>query len=317
MDHDQRFKILIKEFFEMFLRLFFRAWADRLDCSAVEWLDKEVFPDPPQGPRRVLDLVGRVRTRQTVPGQHSGEEESWLALVHIEIESPDKAAPLRPRMYRSYNHLRQMYGQPVLPIAIFLQVGLDGVGIDVYEESFWELETIRFKYLYVGLPALDAVKYVEGDNWLGVALSALMKIPADRAAWLGAEALRKIQGAPLTDQQRFLLGECVQAYLPLDERQQAEFEKLLGTEPYKGVPSMNTTWYEKGIEEGRRMNATSYEKGIEQGRRETLREQLEDRFGPLSAEVTEKIQRLSPEGLTALAKKVLHAAALRDLGLED
>jgi len=60
---------------------------------------------------------------------------------------------------------------------------------------------------------------VQGDNWLGVALSALMRIPPERAAWLGAEALRRIQAAPLTDQQRFLLGECVEAYLPLDDAQ--------------------------------------------------------------------------------------------------
>jgi hypothetical protein len=46
-DHDQRFKALIREFFGYFLRLFFADWADRLDCDAVEWLDKEVFPDPP------------------------------------------------------------------------------------------------------------------------------------------------------------------------------------------------------------------------------------------------------------------------------
>jgi Domain of unknown function (DUF4351) len=302
MDHDQRFKTLIKEFFELFLRLFFRPWAERLDCSAIEWLDKEVFPDPPQGQRRVLDLVGKARTRQAVPGPHSGEEESWLALVHIEIESPDKAAPLRPRMYWSYNHLRQTYQLPVLPIGVFLKVGLDGVGIDVYVERFWELEPIRFQYLYVGLPALDAIEYLQGDNWLGVALSALMKIPADKAAWLGAEALRKITDAPLSDQQRFLLGECVQAYLPLDERQQAEFEKLVSNESYKGVQSMNTT---------------SYEKGMEKGRREMLCELLEDRFGPLSAHVREKINDLPSDRLKDLTKALLHAASLRDLGLED
>ena len=57
MDHDQRFKTLIQEFFGDFLALFFRPWAERLDTEAVEWLTQEVFPDPPEGPRRVLDLV--------------------------------------------------------------------------------------------------------------------------------------------------------------------------------------------------------------------------------------------------------------------
>jgi hypothetical protein len=137
--------------------LFSRVWADRIDATTVEWLDKEVFPDPPQGERRVLDLVAKVPTRQGVPGQRPGEAERWLALVHIEIESPDKATPLRPRMFRSYVHLRDKYGLPVLPIGLYLQVGLDGVGIDVYEEHFWEFRPVHFEYLYVGLPALDAI----------------------------------------------------------------------------------------------------------------------------------------------------------------
>jgi hypothetical protein len=305
-DHDQRFKALLREFFGDFLRLFFAPWAERLDCDRVEWLDKEVFPDPPEGARHVLDLVARLPTRQAVPGSHSGEPESWLALVHVEIESPDKVAPLRPRMFYYYVHLRERHGLPVLPIGLYLRVGLEGTGLDAYEEHFWELRPIRFEYLYVGLPALDAVEYVQGENWLGVALSALMRVPRDRAAWLGAEALRRLQGAPLTDQQRFLLGECVQAYLPLDPQQQAEFERLLTTESYRGVQAMNLTSYEKGLQKGR-----------EEERRAVLRDQLEEKFGPLSAQVQERLQQLPADRLVALTKAVLRAQSLRELGLEE
>lgn len=270
--------------------------------TAVEWLDKEVFPDPPEGSRRVLDLVGKLPTRQGVAGQRSGEPEQFLALVHVEIESPDKVAPLRPRMFDAYVQLRRKYGLPVLPIGLYLRVGLDGIGINVYEEHFWELRPIRFEYLYVGLPALDAVEYVQGENWLGVALSALMKIRQDRIAWLGAEALRRIQAAPLNDQQRFLLGECVQAYLPLGEEQKREFERLMASESYKGVQAMNTTWYEKGMEKERR---------------EFLRVQLEEQFGPLSTEVLARLEQLPMDRLQPLRKAVLKAQSLRDLGLED
>jgi hypothetical protein len=152
-DHDQRFKTLIQEFFADFLALFFTQWAERLDGAAVEWLHQEVFPDPPEGARRVLDLVGKLPTRQIVPGQRSGETNNWLALVHIEIESADKVSPLRPRMFHSYVNLRDKYHLPVLPIGLFLQVGLNGIGTDVYEEFFWEFQAVRFQYLYVGLPA--------------------------------------------------------------------------------------------------------------------------------------------------------------------
>jgi hypothetical protein len=56
LDHDQRFKSLIREFFAEFLRLFFAVWAARFDFNAIEWLDKEMLPNPPEGSRHVLDL---------------------------------------------------------------------------------------------------------------------------------------------------------------------------------------------------------------------------------------------------------------------
>ncbi|MFN4259071.1 MAG: hypothetical protein ACK4RK_07215 [Gemmataceae bacterium] len=49
MDHDQRFKTLLRAFFADFMRLFFADWAERLDLSAIDWLDKEVFPIRPKG----------------------------------------------------------------------------------------------------------------------------------------------------------------------------------------------------------------------------------------------------------------------------
>ncbi len=228
-----------------------------------------------------------------------GESKEWLALVHIEIESPDKAAPLRPRMFDAYVQLRRRHRLPVLPIGLYLRVGLDGIGIDVYEEHFWELRPVHFEYLYVGLPALDAVEYVQGTNWLGVALAALMKIPKDRVAWLGAEALRRIQAAPLSDQERFLLGECVEAYLPLDEVQEREFERLLATESCQGVQAMNKT---------------SYEKGVEQGRRELMRELLEERFGSLDPEVLARLEQMPAEQVQLLHRAAVTAQSLRNWG---
>lgn len=83
MDHDQRFKELIRTFFADFLRLFFADWAARFDLGSAEWLDKEVLPDPPEGERHLLDLVARIRSLQPTDDD---DGERWLARVHIEIE---------------------------------------------------------------------------------------------------------------------------------------------------------------------------------------------------------------------------------------
>jgi hypothetical protein len=294
MDHDQRFKTLIPEFFVEFLRLFFADWADRLDLSDPEWLEKELFPDPPEGKRHAIDLVARVTLKRP-----DGTTPSLL-LVHIEIESPERTTDLKSRLPYYYHFLRDKKQLPVLPVVMYLKVGLDGIGIDTCVEKVDDFEVNRFRYLYVGLPGLDGVQYMQGDNWLGVALSALMKIPPERVAWLGAEALRKLAEAPISDQKRYRLAECVQAYLPMDAKQKQEFKELLETESYAGVKAMNKTVYEAGME---RM-----------GIRIAI-ELLEDHFGLVTAEVRDHLERMSVDELSQLARKIPKAKSLAELGL--
>jgi hypothetical protein len=95
----------------------------------------------------------------------------------------------------------------------------------------------------------------------------------------------------------------VQAYLPLEEPQQRDFEHLLTSVPYKEILPMTTTWYEQGVEKGRR----SYVKFL-----------LEDRFGPLGPHALEKLQSWPDERLEDLGRALLRGQpSLKDLGLED
>ena len=128
-------------------------------------------------------------------------------------------------MFEYYTALRKRRGLPVLPIAIYLKVGLNGIGTDEYEEYFWELRPVRFEYLYIGLPALDSLEYLEKENRLGWALTSLMRIPKEQAIEFGAEALRRIADTVVPTA---LLGECVYAYLPGSD--ESKFNDLLVTE---------------------------------------------------------------------------------------
>ena len=195
-DHDQRFKTILQEFFMEFVQLFFPAWADRFDFGNVEWLEQEAFPDPPQGERKMLDLVARLPVRRAPSSPTPGEEGRWLVMLHVEIERKDSVEPLRGRMFGYFHYLRHKHQIPVLPIGLYLQVGLNGIGWDVYEEWFWEQRLVHFEYAYIGLPALDAFKYLHGANWLGVALSALMRVPEARRAELKAEAMQRLATSP-------------------------------------------------------------------------------------------------------------------------
>src|SRR5262245_9256188 len=48
-DHDQRLKVLLKEFFQAFFDCFFPAWAARFEFLGIDWLDKELFLAPRRG----------------------------------------------------------------------------------------------------------------------------------------------------------------------------------------------------------------------------------------------------------------------------
>lgn len=246
MFHDQRFKTLIRVFFKQFMELFCEDWMDLLDLTDLTWLEQEISTDPVSGPRQVLDLVVRVRTREKLSPWHDSETDEFPLAILIEIESPDRTTSIRERMPTYTWNLRTKLGIPVLPIVVFQNVGLEGIGVLVHERKIRDLTAERLDYLYVGLPGLDAVQYLQTDNWLGVALSSLMRIPKDRTAWLGAEALKRLASAPLDDQQRFILCEFVRAYLPLTAEQERELDGLLQTETYSEVKAMNVTVFEKG-----------------------------------------------------------------------
>ncbi|MBL8794866.1 MAG: hypothetical protein JNM56_13235 [Planctomycetia bacterium] len=309
-DHDQRFKTLLHEFLAEFFEAFFPVWKARFDFSSVEWLDKEAIADPPQGERRYLDIVARLRATEPIPTPFAAEAESWLALLHIEIESADSVKPLRSRMADYYMLLRRRYGLPVLPIGLYLQVGLEGIGRDVYEESVYDLPLFRFEYLYVGLPGLPAEKYVRGDNPLAVAFSTLMNQSPEQRGRLAAEALRRIQELPNSAWRRFLLGETVMAYLPLEGEQRTEFERLLDTEPYREAKTMENTllshWREEFREEGR-----------QEGHREALAIVLKQRFGRLDPQVIQRLEALPLERVLELLEQALAAGSLQELGLMD
>ncbi len=194
-DHDQLFKTVLREFLAEFLLLFFPAQAARFDLSAVKWLDKEVFTDPPDGPRHVLDLVAELNTVGTPEG-------TCLALIHVEVESADSVTDIERRLPAYYFHLRRTHHKPVLPLVLFLKVGLDGVGVREINDPPDGEAVLTLRYRYVGLPGLPAADYLAGNNWLGVALSALMRTPRENRLAVGVEALRRLGDAPLPEGKR-------------------------------------------------------------------------------------------------------------------
>jgi hypothetical protein len=161
---------------------------------------------------------------------------------------------------------------------------------------------LRFEYAYVGLPALAAEQFVFGEHLLGVALSSLMRVSAERRAELHAEALKRIALSGENDWRRYLLAECVEAYGDLDETQRQRLKALLTTEQYQEVRPYMITTFERGrIEE----------------RREMALLLLDAKFGPLTPEVRKKVEALEPGQLRQLLLDFVKAQSLKDLHLDN
>jgi hypothetical protein len=301
-DHDQRFKHLLKAFLPEFIDLFWPAWAAKLDFTQVEWLEQEQFLNPPQGEKISADIVAKVAAKEPIPALRVTESASCLALIHVEVEHPDRIKTFRHRMFDFYCALRRKYNIPVLPLALFLQVSQDGIGWDMYEEVLWDKTVVRFEYAYVGLPALNAEQYLQGANILGVGLASLMSVPKSQQAFLMLEAESKIRKAALDEARRELLLECVETYFPLEGNQEQEYERLRQLPQYREVNEMRVT---------------SKELGRQEMAREILHRLLEKRFGLLSASVQQRVDQLPPERVRDLIPAIMDAPSLRELGLED
>lgn len=205
--------------------------------------------------------------------------------------------------------MRREYNIPELPIALFLKVGLDGIGWDAYEELVWGKSVLRFEYAYIGLPALDAQPYLDRDNPLGIGLAALMKLPKERRAELLLRARTQVAAAPASELGRYVLADCLETYFPLTNAEKQRYKQM--NQPKTPDATTVEVPFELPYE-------SIFEKrGRWKREKEILQRLVEKRFGPLSDEVREQIKNLPQERVDPLLLDILDAKSLKDLGLED
>ena len=143
--------------------------------------------------------------------------------------------------------------------------------------------------------------YYNGANLLGLALSALMKLPADDRARIKAEGLAKIARARENTARRELLAECFNNYVKLDPSEEPEFDRLC-VEQAPEVRNMVNSFDVSG-----RLRAT----------RDLVRKQLQKKFGELPQVTLDRLYALPVERLEEIALSYTEAATLKDLGLTD
>ena len=85
-------------------------------------------------------------------------------MILTEIESGTSITQLCKQLKKYYNYLDESYEHEVLPIALLLRVGLDGIGWHTITNRFVDREIYTLSLAKVGLPALDATTYVRQQH---------------------------------------------------------------------------------------------------------------------------------------------------------
>ena len=295
--YDQRLKLVIKEFTDEFLEAFFPRWRRHFDASSPTWLDKEVFYNPPEGESGELDLVARLRVRGPIDRGQPDEE-----IFHIEVESGDSLASLRSRIHRYFQHIQIAHRLHVVSVGLYLHVGLAGRGVDHTEVRRPGGNRLRFDWPYIGLPRLDAERYIRKKNLLAVAFSVFMRIEPGRRGSHLARVLRKIARSSQPNHRKRMLAELAQKYLSLNAAEAEEFQERMATPAYEEAEHMAVTFFEQGIEKGTFNNALML---------------VDAKFGLTNA-IRDRIAAMSLTELQNLLRQLIDPAkTLEDLGLID
>jgi hypothetical protein len=289
--HDPLFKSLLRAFFAGFLRLVAPDLAARLDLSAVAFLDKEFVSTAPPRTHGIADLLARAPLRGT----------DRFLLVHVEIEARSRRG-MGTRLRDYHRAIQARHEDPVLSIVVYLKGGPSGICEQVLDGGLPLPGVTSFRYLSFGLSRCSAAEYLAKPEPLAWALAALMNRGGLSKADLKIRCLTRLVEAPLKDEERRDLANCIETYLELTP-EEAEEIPLLDTSPVRRARTMlyKVTWADKMMGEGARQMLFSI---------------LEDRFGSIPEEVKTKLQRIrSLERLNRLAKKVYTVESIQDLRL--
>ena len=332
MNHDQLFKLMMHLLLKDFFEVFFPEWAGRFLFGQAEWLEQEIFPEPPRGEKLVVDMLVRLPTVPADPPRENEPRDS-LALLLIEAENSTGLADFRERMYNYTVSVAKKYDLDVLPVAIFLKLRLDGRGTDVVERRFWERRILTFEYDYVALPGLRAEDYAGHPNPLAVAWSTVMTMERDRRASAAVAAMDAVVASDATVEKKHALLGFIQSYAPLEDDQRRDLNELLTDPKHERVMAMGKTWFQEGLEKGLEMGKTWFQEGMEKGleigqtrlqegiEQERLRLVLDlcqSKFAQLSPENTRrKLEQLSMAQLKELSVKLLVAQTPQEVGLAE
>ncbi len=289
--HDRLFKEFLHRFLPEFLILFFPEQAARLDFATLTFPEKEFIVNLPEQALRISDVVADV---ETLTG------EGKVIVVHVEVEARDKKT-LPHRMFEYYSMLRILRQLPVLPLALVLVPGTDGLGWHTYTESLFGEELISFRYGRVGLRDLPSAEYVHRGDPIAATLAALMESTQGERAVVKLTGLRTVIGSEMSQGDKMFLINLMQIYLPKEEIAMDG----VSVDVRQDLADIELSWGERFEQRGK----------IE-GKRELLLRQLAIKFGELPSDFVARLNEIEThEILDRLSEQLLASDTLAEMTL--
>src|SRR6185295_13137662 len=273
--------------------------------AVVEFLDKEILPEFPDGEHRVVDLLA------AIPDSSGGR----ALLVHVEIERRARKG-IGQRLWNYWLQLRVRHPEPLISLVVFLSGGPPGAVWGVHVEEPIGEEDVRFRYRSYGISKLPAETLLARPEPLAWALAALAAPGPLGRARLKFEALHKIAKAQVRESERLLLINCVETYLTLNGRETEEYASLYRALESPETVTMELTWADrieaKAMKKGRE---GALHEGADHLRRLVLRH-LGQRFGKVPAPLRKRLAAIrSLDELSAIADRIFEVQSIEELGL--
>ncbi len=282
IDHDQLFKELLSTFFIEFVELFLPEVAALMERGSITFLPQEYFTDLITGDRKIIDLIAKVRFQ--------GQDAFFI--IHLENQSFSEAEFAR-RMFFYFAKLHQEYLLPIYPVVIFSFDKPQRLESTNYKVSLANLEVLNFNFTSIQLNQLSWRDFLNQPNPIAAALMAKMKIqPSDRPK-VKAECLRLLATLKLDPARTRLISGFVDTYLTLNATEEQTFQTELdrmGLNKEEKVMEIVTSWMRTGMRN--------------EAEKLVLR-QLNRRFGPIEAELEQRIQALSIDRVEDLSDALL------------
>jgi predicted transposase/invertase (TIGR01784 family) len=300
MAHDQTFKDILQAFFPDFLALFLPAIASAIDPADITFLHAETFTDVPAGLRRTPDVVAQVHAMHGLPE---------LVLVHTEVQTEDEP-DFAYRMWE-YNALVTLRKRlPAISVALLPFASSGGVTLTRYSETLFGQEYAKLDYWRIPLQALVAEEYLAADTPLGTALAALMRPRSGDRVDLRLAVLERLARGDIDEARQYLLVNLVETYLELNDAEQARYKQRLTTERRSAVETLELTWGERKVQEGREQGLAE---GLLQARRTAVLDVLRMRFGDVPETLALRVTQSHDEELTRLLRQAVQVEHIEDM----